>query len=443
MRKRLGLVGNYAVKSLALTCLMAVILSMLVSQRVDDAIIDANGRSAVLAVNSMLAHELEGSSLDQPLSGDTFDGFDAHVRSDLLVSGIGTIKLWNTAGMLVYSSDDVGVGRTYADNDEVGEAASGEIVSEIIRKPSSENRPQFERLGPLMEVYAPLYATGDDTPIGVFEVYQSYSPVQAQINEARLIIWAVVLLGAFILFFTQLQIVRRAARRLHAAEDEMRLMNTRLGDSLKNLEEYSVGTLEALLAAVDAKDSYTARHSLSVTDYALAIGRRLKLTSDELADLERAGLLHDIGKIGVSESVLLKPSKLTPEEREAIEEHCLMGARILESIPFLRELMPVVLHHHERWDGGGYPSGLMKEQIPVLARVLAVADAFDAMMSDRPYRVAMHLKDARSELLRCRGQQFEPRCIDALMEALDGGELWGVGPHTAGSGSGRVSAAAG
>jgi putative nucleotidyltransferase with HDIG domain len=399
----------------------------------DAAIVDASGRSAALAVNSLIAHELEITPLDQLRSGEALARFNTDVRDNLFASGIDTIKIWNTDATLVYSSDGADVGRSFPEAADIREALSGQTVSQVVRKPDAENRVQFERIGTLVEVYSPLFVAGDDAAIGVFEIYQTYGPVQAAINETRLVIWTVVVAGAFLLYFTQLQIVRRAAARLKAAENETRFMNSRLEDSLRDLEEHSVGTLQALLSAVDAKDSYTARHSVSVTDYALAIGRRLQLTADEMLLIEQAGLLHDIGKIGVPESILLKPSKLTPEERASIEEHSDIGARILESIPFVRDLIPVVRYHHEWWDGSGYPEGLAGERIPRLARVLAVADAFDAMMSDRPYRVAMHLKDAREELLHCRGRQFDPECADALLEALDAGELWGVGAHASGT----------
>lgn len=217
--------------------------------------------------------------------------------------------------------------------------------------------------------------------------------------------------------------MKSAADRLKRSEAEAATVSERLQASLRDLEEHSVGALQALTSAVDAKDSYTARHSLGVTDFAVTAGREMGLTEEELASLERAALLHDIGKIGTAEAILLKPKALTHEEYLAVQEHSDMGARIIESIPFLNDLVPIVRHHHERWDGGGYPDGLSGENIPRLARVLAVADAYDAMTSDRPYRRAMRVLHARGELERGAGTQFDPAAVEAFLACIDEGRF--------------------
>jgi putative nucleotidyltransferase with HDIG domain len=161
-------------------------------------------------------------------------------------------------------------------------------------------------------------------------------------------------------------------------------------------------------------------------DYALLIAEELGLTLEEFEQLRFAGLLHDVGKTGLPQEILLKPGKLTPDEVLEMQRHAEMGATIVEQIDFLKSLTPIILHHHERWDGKGYPMGLVATGIPMLARVLAVADAFDAMTSDRPFRKAMSLAEARRELQEGAGTQFDPRMVAALLEALDRQALAGA-----------------
>jgi HD-GYP domain-containing protein (c-di-GMP phosphodiesterase class II) len=211
-------------------------------------------------------------------------------------------------------------------------------------------------------------------------------------------------------------------RRTEKERAIVRELDERLEGSLSELEHSRLETLQALSAAVDARDHYTAQHSLHVADYACAIGYRLGMR-DQLTLLEQAGLLHDIGKVGVPDHVLLKPAQLTDEEYEVVKRHAAVSSTIIGTVPFLSAVLPAVRHHHERWDGGGYPDGLAGEEIPPASRVLAVADAFDAMTTDRPYRLALDVAEARAVLLRCSGKQFEPRAVEALIALLDEGVL--------------------
>lgn len=197
-------------------------------------------------------------------------------------------------------------------------------------------------------------------------------------------------------------------------------LGERLNDSLAQLGEQRLGMLQALSMAVDARDHYTAQHSMHVADYSCAIALRLGMR-DRLTVFEQAGLLHDVGKIGVPDTLLLKPSHLTPEEYEHIKSHVETSSAIIRSVPFLAEVVPAVRHHHERWDGSGYPDGLEGDHIPMAARILAVSDAFDAMTTDRPYRPAMSTAEARRRLLDGAGKQFDPQMVDALVALIDAG----------------------
>jgi len=188
---------------------------------------------------------------------------------------------------------------------------------------------------------------------------------------------------------------------------------------LERLRDDYTKTIAALSVTLDVGEHAARGHSDRVMDYAMAIGEELGLGYENLEVLRFAGLLHDIGKLGVSDEILLKPSRLTPEEEAMVQRHALIGVSILEQIEFLDAITPVVLHHHERWDGQGYPSGLAGEEIPLLARVLAVADAFDAMTSERTYSRRLSFSEARAELLAKADTQFDGRIVEALLEALD------------------------
>ncbi|MGH7506443.1 MAG: HD domain-containing phosphohydrolase, partial [Longimicrobiales bacterium] len=195
------------------------------------------------------------------------------------------------------------------------------------------------------------------------------------------------------------------------------LSNARLVDELDALRW---GALHALARAIDAKSPWTAGHSERVTEYALRIGRRLGLSLEEMDLLRRGGLLHDVGKIGVPADVLDKPGKLTDEEWKMMRDHPTIGARILEPIAQYRDVLPMVLYHHEKYDGSGYPERRAAEEIPYFARILAVADVFDALTSDRPYRAGMPHAVAIGIIRKDAGTHFDPFLAELFVQIMEG-----------------------
>jgi HD-GYP domain-containing protein (c-di-GMP phosphodiesterase class II) len=176
--------------------------------------------------------------------------------------------------------------------------------------------------------------------------------------------------------------------------------------------------LATLSRALEARDPYLQGHSERVTAVAEAVALRLGWSGERLSTLQLGGRLHDIGKVAVPASVLRKPAPLDDHEREQIRLHPRFGARLVERVEAARPALPYVLYHHERWDGTGYPSGKRGEEIPVEARVLAIADAFDAMTSDRPYRNALSREEALAEVERCAGTQFDPKIARVFLEVF-------------------------
>jgi putative two-component system response regulator len=205
-------------------------------------------------------------------------------------------------------------------------------------------------------------------------------------------------------------------------------LEQRVAEQGRRLEQLFLASMQSLADALEVKDPYTRGHSVRVSMYSVAIANALGLDADVVRQIELGGHLHDIGKIGVRESVLNKPGPLTEEEYAHIMTHPVVGWRLLE--PLLRD-MPLALHvvrsHHERFDGRGVPDRLEGESIPLVARIAAVADSFDAMTSDRPYRHGLTLEAARAELVRCAGTQYDPGVVDAFCSAVDAGEI-ALGP---------------
>lgn len=183
------------------------------------------------------------------------------------------------------------------------------------------------------------------------------------------------------------------------------------------LRETFFGTAEALAETIEKRDPYTGGHTKRVMSTSISIGRRMGLSAKEIENLRLSAILHDIGKIGVRDDVLLKQGKLNDEERNEMKKHPLFGYEILSHVNRLRDVLPGVRSHHEMWDGSGYPDGLRGAEIPGAARIIAVADSFDAMTTDRPYRKALPETDAFEELRRCAGTQFAPEAVEAFFGA--------------------------
>ncbi len=211
----------------------------------------------------------------------------------------------------------------------------------------------------------------------------------------------------------RLELARQRYRR--SLEKRVRDRTAELQQALQDLETNYSTTLWALVAALDAREHEVSNHSQRVVRYTLAISRRLGVLERDLPEIGRGALLHDIGKIGIPDAILLKPGKLTDEEWVEMKRHPQIGFEILKAIPFLGGPADIVLAHQERFDGRGYPRGLAGEAIPLGARIFAIADTFDAMTSDRPYRKKTTVEAARAEVARCSGTQFDPRCADAFL----------------------------
>jgi putative nucleotidyltransferase with HDIG domain len=260
--------------------------------------------------------------------------------------------------------------------------------------------------------------TGAGGKQGVLRVLSG--PVASGGTASRIrFIWLSVAAVFLALFAALVLLVRGASRALQRRRSDLRRQSQALLDTYRRLERSSLEAIESLNATVDAKDPCTAGHSQRVVDIALRIGRELGLEPARLELLRFGALFHDIGKLAVPDSILLKPGRLTRQEFEVIKRHCDDGARIVDRFGPLRPAASIVRHHHERWSGQGYPAGLEGKSIPLEASIVGLADAWDAMTTTRPYKPLMGLEEARAEIERCSGSQFRPDVVEALLAALD------------------------
>ena len=219
--------------------------------------------------------------------------------------------------------------------------------------------------------------------------------------------------------FDQLLLLIESGIKSISQMNEIKAINQELTGMYDKLEKAYLESIQTLRFAVEAKDAYTRGHSDRVSEYSVLIGEYLNLTEEDIKTLRIGGLFHDIGKIGIPDSILLKETKLDDDEYSQIKNHPSIGAHILCNAEIFQEIIPIVKHHHEKYDGTGYPSKLAGADIPFLARIAAVADTFDAMTSKRTYRDALPLDVVKSEIKRCSGTQFEPEIAKAFLEILD------------------------
>jgi HD-GYP domain-containing protein (c-di-GMP phosphodiesterase class II) len=307
------------------------------------------------------------------------------------------------------------------------------------------------------------YATaelGPDTRLGIISVQDERAALRS-VSDMRAQIWGISLVGATIaliagvLFARQLtrpvQELAAGARRIASGDFSYRLRissRTELGelgasfnrmtDQLERFiedlrraadenRELFIGTVKALATAIDNKDPYTRGHSERVSRFSVAIARRLGLTEDEVEKVRISALLHDVGKIGIDDRILKKPAPLTDEEFEIMKQHPQKGYRIMSQIPAMREFLPGIYMHHERLDGLGYPQGLKEDEIPLQARIISVADSFDAMTTDRPYQRGMNAEAALELIQSHVGTRYDGRVVQALIEAYRSGQVRPVG----------------
>jgi putative nucleotidyltransferase with HDIG domain len=337
---------------------------------------------------------------------------ERHVRTryDLL-----SVKLWSRGGRLLWASVDTArVGKRFTPGAELSAVLTTGAPSGQIGVPeASPNAGQTLLPDDGLHVFAPVRGDGGGT-IGAYEVYVDSAELNSFVASGVRTIWLLVSGVFLLLYFVIVVLARGASRRLSQQTATLRSRSAELEYSYLRLQENSVGAIECLNATVEAKDPYTAGHSQRVRRLAIAIGRELGFATDRLETLGTSALFHDIGKIAVPDAILTKPDRLDADEFEVVKEHAAKGAEIVAKLPQLAATVSTIRHHHERWDGGGYPDRLCGPEIPLEAAIVGLADAWDAMTTARPYSEALSLEDALRNVREGRGRQFHPEVADAF-----------------------------
>jgi len=351
---------------------------------------------------------------------------ELHSNPDLV-----TIKVWRPDGVLAWTNRGRHrIGKRFEEEGNLEKALHGTPVGSIGGLDEDENKVE-RSLGfdHLLQVYAPIRRRGARDILGAYEIYANPKHLEATLASRRHVLWGAVALVFFALWAALALLVRGASSTLRRPTRQLRARSRDLMDSYRRLEESSLEAIESLNATVEAKDPDTAGHSLRVQRVAVAIGEQLGLEGNRLDALRFGALFHDIGKIAVPDAILVKPAKLDSWEYARMKMHSADGARIVGKLGRLRETVPIIHHHHERWDGKGYPDGLAADEIPLEAAIVGLADSWDAMTTDRPYHRALTPQEALAEIHGGKGTQFSPLVVDAFLAAAAARPAeFGLGP---------------
>ncbi len=405
--------------SAAILLLAAAILGSVLSATIKRQAIDFRRDELSRYVDAVLGDELvRGDHIAiGPRQASLLDR-EVRRQHDLL-----SVKVWRADGTLAWTNAGrTRVGKRFELDGDLGETIHENRTNGAIDDLSSKGEDALEKRlvgrSHVLEVYAPIDAAGHDGAIGAYEIYAKPEGVESAISSRRKLIWLTVGAVFAALWIALALLVRGASRTLRRQTATLRQRSRELLDSYRRQEEMSLEAIESLNATVEAKDPYTAGHSLRVQELSLALGEELGLERQRLDGLRYGALFHDIGKLAVPDAILTKPARLTTDEFDVIKRHSAEGARIVGKFGRLRDAVPVIRHHHERWGGDGYPEGISGVDIPLEAAIVGLADAWDAMTTDRPYHRALTFEEASEQLREGRGTQFSPEVVDAFFAVV-------------------------
>jgi putative nucleotidyltransferase with HDIG domain len=414
VHRSVTLLRVFLLASAAILIIGAILLSSVLTAAIRWQALDDNRRALAQYVDGVLRPQLvRGNEIH--VSEHLPLRINAQLRRQ---PDIVSVKVWRPDGVLVWTNRaPERIGQRFPLDGELGETIAHNSPHASLGKLESEEDEAEEQAtggGRVFEVYTPLASQDGSHAIGAYEIYAKAEHIESFIASRKRLIWFSVM-GVFAALYAALALlVRNASKTLRRQATTLHSRSRELMDSYRRLEESSLEAIQSLNATVDAKDPYTAGHSARVQRIALAVAEELGASREKLDAIRFGGLFHDIGKIAVPDRILTKPGPLEPEEYALVQRHPADGADIVGHFSRLRDTVPLIRHHHERWDGNGYPDKLAGDAIPIEACVVGLADAWDAMTTDRPYRPALSVDAAAAEVRRGRGTQFAPDVVDAL-----------------------------
>ena len=395
-RQRLTLLQRFTLASALIAVVLAVTLSAVTVRVITALAIQDEAHVAAELVLRTLSPELRPDDLRGPLGPARRILLDSLFRAHGISDKILRVRLWRTDGQLLYSNT--------TETDSLALVAANLTTPEGYRRFVAARQETEGGAPGEARVFVPVQLGGSVETLGAFEIFYDLTLLRQRLSYIRRIIWAAVPAGLFVLYASVFVLVRRASRTLLKQQAD--------------LVAAHLGTFRALASAIDAKDSYTGDHSTRVSDLAAELGRALGLGEPALTNLRMAARLHDLGKIAVPDAILTKQGPLSEHETAVMRGHAEAGYAILQDAPLPEAVKLGVRHNHERWDGQGYPAGLVGEAIPVFSRILAVADAYEAMTSDRPYRPALPQPEAVHRLRAAAGTQLDPTAVEAFVRRV-------------------------
>jgi len=393
---RLSLLQRFTFVSAIITLALALSLSAATVRAISGFAIQDEAHVATELVLRTFSPQLRPADFQGPLPPERRALLDALFRAHGISDNTLRVRLWRSDGRLLYSNTSPSDGTALVQADLSTPEGYRQFV--LVRQGAEGAAPGMAR------VFVPVRVGGASRPLGAFEIFYDLSLLHQRLAYIRQVIWMAVPAGLFLLYVSVFVLVRRASRQLLQQQNDLITAH--------------LGTYRALASAIDAKDSYTGDHSLEVSRLAEALGRAMGLGERTMEELQIAARLHDLGKIAIPDALLTKTGPLLQEEYALMQRHAEAGFTILRDAPLSEGVKRAVRHNHERWDGRGYPDGLAGEDIPLLSRILAVVDAYEAMTSDRPYREGLPQGEAVVQLLEGAGTQFDPAVVDIFLRRV-------------------------